>query len=228
MKTKLIFLLLLFPKIIFSQVYEDDMKQGILLRGKVLGFVIIEDLWILNATAGAEFRFHKNYSLGIDFVHMNTINEQEDYYDSTDTEKYREYSQKNKRNCLLIDFRFYPFQEKLQGKKLKPYISTFSKIGGANKFAQEEWKFQNDDVVRQNEDFYDIGITAGAHLNFANRKGGLDFNIGYCKRYINENVEYFVEGGPNRFVENQIVVQDRLAGRVNLYIYLWRNKTITQ
>jgi hypothetical protein len=124
----------------------------------------------------------------------------------------------------LIDLRFYPLQEKLYRKRLKPYFSAFTKLGGAHKFAQEEWKFLNDEVVRQNEDFYDIGITLGAHLNFENRIGGLDFNIGYCRRFINENVEYYVEGSPNRFIENQKVVQDRLAGRVNLYFYLWSKK----
>jgi hypothetical protein len=89
MKIKLLFLLSILPNILLSQVHEDVLQKGILLRGKVLGFFIIEDLWVLNATAGAEFRFHKNFSIGADFVHMNTIHEQEDYYDPNNSELYR-------------------------------------------------------------------------------------------------------------------------------------------
>lgn len=225
MKTKLIFLFLFLNSHSFSQIaYEDDLKTGLLIRGKILGFVVFEDWWVLNATAGAEFRFTKNFSVGFDFVHIQNIYEQEDYYDSLNPEKYREYAQKNKRNCLLVDLRMYPFQKLFYGKKLKPYLSAFGKFGGAHQYAKIEWKFLEGDVVRQNEDFYDIGITAGAHLNFENRIGGLDFNIGYCRRFITENVEYYSSNGSNRFVFDQKVNKDKLAGRVNLYLYLWRKK----
>lgn len=227
MKTKLPFLFFFLTTSVFSQIaYEDDLKTGILLRGKILGFVIFEDWWVLNATAGAEFRFSKNFSLGADFVHMHNIYEQEDYYDSLNPDKYREYAQKNKRNCLLVDLRFYPWQQLFHGKKLKPYLSAFAKFGGANQYAKEEWKFIDGDIVRQNEDFYDLGLTAGAHWNFENRIGGLDFNIGYCRRFTIENVEYYSASGSNRFVYGQKLNRDKLAGRVNLYIYLWKKKKV--
>lgn len=229
MKTKFILLLILFNNSLFSQIaYEDDIKSGLLFRGKVLGFVVFEDWWVLNATAGVEFRFTKNFSFGVDFVHLHNIYEQEDYYDSLNPDKYREYAKKNKRNCLLIDLRFYPFQKYFSGKKIKPYFTAFGKFGGAHQYAKEEWKFIDGEVVRQNEDFFDLGLTAGAHLNFENRKGGLDFNIGYCQRFITENVEYYSETGSNRFVYNQKVSRDKLAGRVNLYFYLWKRKNITE
>lgn len=223
MKIKIALFFLLLNSNSFSQlIYEDDITKGILFRGKVLGFVVFEDWWVLNATAGAEFRFTKNFSMGADFVHMNNIYEQEDYYDSLNPDKYREYAQKNKRNCLLVDLRIYLFHDLFYSKKLKPYIAAFGKFGGAHQYAKEEWKFLEGEVVRQNEDFYDIGITAGAHWNFENRMGGLDFNIGYCKRFITENVEYFSTSGSNNFVYDQKITRDKLAGRVNLYLYLWK------
>jgi hypothetical protein len=75
MKTKLILLFIIFHNSLFSQIaYEDDVKSGLLLRGKVLGFVVVEDWWALNATAGVEFRFTKNFSLEFKNLFILTYN----------------------------------------------------------------------------------------------------------------------------------------------------------
>src|SRR5690606_23897337 len=97
-------------------------KNGLLLRGKVLGGFFIEDYWVLTATLGLEYRFTKNFSLGFDFVHVNEITEKEFYPNLvSDPDYYEEYAQKNPRTCALADLRFYPFQKLFSNRGLQPY-----------------------------------------------------------------------------------------------------------
>lgn len=201
---------------------DYEIKNGLLLRGKVLGFVIIEDLWILNGTVGLEYRFTKNFSLGVDFVHINEIFEEEYYPDPiNDPEKYVEFAQKNPRSCVLTDLRFYPFQKKFSNSRIQPYLSLFAKYGSIITWNVPNYRFKDDDVVRRDGIFYDFGITGGFHLVFNKERFGLDVNIGYCQRKQTEDVQYYSTSGNNRFVYNQVVIKDRLAGRLNLYFYLF-------
>lgn len=223
-KVLLSFTLIIFLVSSSNSQSEYDIKNGLLLRGKVLGFVIIEDLWILNATVGLEYRFTKNFSIGADFVHINEITEKE-YYPNpvSDPDYYEEYAQKNPRTCALVDLRFYPFQNLFVNTKLRPYISFFSKYGKIITWTTQGYRFDEDEIVKRNGTFFDIGVTAGVHLIFNNDRFGLDINIGYCQRKQIEDAEYYASTGYNRFESNQVIIKNRLAGRLNLYFYLFSN-----
>lgn len=216
----IILILFSFSNNSYCQKDDDSIKSSLLIRGKVLGGFFLEDVWILNATLGFEYQFLKNLSVGADFVHVNEIFEKEDHYDSTNYDVYNEYAQKNPRTCLLTDIRFYPFRKKFHESGIQPYLCLFSKIGNIITWNVDGYKFSNDEVVRRRGTFYDLGITAGIH--FGTNRFGLDFNIGYCQRTQKENVEYYVDGGPNRFVNNHVFTKDKLAGRLNLYYNLFR------
>lgn len=226
MKTKLVILFLFFCSGLSAQ-QEIGINSGLLVRGKVMGGFFVEDVILLNATLGLEYRFLRNFSMGADFVHINEIYEEEHYYDSTDWTKYNEYAQKNPRTCLLTDIRFYPFQKVFNYSPFKPYIAAFSKLGNIKTWCVPGYVFSSNDMVRRKGTFYDLGITAGVHMDFG--RGGIDFNIGYCKRFETANIEYFETDGTNRFVENESSIKDRLAGRLNLYFFLFtKNRDVEQ
>lgn len=221
--------LLSFTLIIFlaSTSYSQsdyDIKNGLLLRGKVLGGFFVEDYHILTATLGMEYRFTKNFAFGLDFVHINEITEKE-YYPNpiSDPYYYKEYAQKNPRTCALADIRLYPFQNIFSNSGIHPYLSFFSKYGKIITWTTRGYHFSENEIVKRNGNFYDIGITAGAHLAFNNDRFGLDVNIGYCQRKQIEDTEYFSNTGYNRFESNQVIIKNRLAGRLNLYFYLFSN-----
>lgn len=218
MRIKIVILFLTFSSLVNAQ-SENGIQSGLLIRGKVLGGFIIEDWWILNTTAGLEYRFHKNFSIGADFVHVNEIFEKEHYYDSTNRDLYDEYAQKNPRTCLLTDIRFYPFQKFFNGSIIKPYIAAFSKIGNIRTWCVPGYVFSPDDIVRRRGTFYDLGITGGIHFDFDG--GGIDFNIGYCRRFETADIEYYENDGSNRLEEKVYSERDRLAGRLNLYFFLF-------
>ncbi len=219
----IIIYLLLISNSGFSQ-SENKINNGLLLRGKLLGGFVFEDFWILNGTLGMEYRYNKNFSFGLDFVHINEIFEEEYYPDPiNDPDKYMEYAQKNPRTCLLADFRFYPLQKSFAHKRIKPYLSVFSKYGYIVTWNVPNYRFKENDIVRRDGVFYDLGVAGGVHLMFNNERFGLDINIGYCQRNQTEDVQYYSTTGINRMVHDQVVIDDRLAGRLNLYFYLFSN-----
>lgn len=222
---KIIFLFLSIITINHSLNAQSDfeIRNGLLLRGKVLGGFIIEDIWILNATLGMEYRITKNFSLGLDFVHINEIFETEYYPDpQNDPDHYIEFAQKNPRTCVLADLRFYPFQKQLSYSTVQPYISLFAKYGSIITWNVPNYPFHENDVVRRDGVFYDLGITGGVHIVFDSERFGLDVNIGYCQRKQLEDVQYYAPTG-NTLVYDQLVIKNRLAGRINLFFYLFSN-----
>lgn len=227
MKIKLLILSLLLSANLFAQ-KMDDIKYGLYLRGKILGGFFIEDYWIMTATAGLEYRVHKNFSFGTDFVHVNEVFEKEHYYDSTNYDVYNEYAQKNPRSCLLTDLRFYPFHKKYSAFEFEPYIAAFSKYGSIITWCAPGYNFSNEEVVRRRGTFLDLGITVGFHSDFGKGNFGLDFNLGYCRRFETSDIEYHNDSGTNRFVYDEYKVKDRLAGRLNLYFILFSKKNIAQ
>lgn len=204
-----------------QHIEKDSLRTGVSLRGKIFGFVIIEDWWITSITFGGEYRFAKYHSLGADYLFFKHRYEQEQYNDTTDRTKYVEFSEHNPRQALLLDYRFYIPPRWINAKKIVPYFNLFYAFGKARINHEAEWEFGAGDVVNQKERFYDIGVNLGIRICFDGRRWGLDIGMGAVSRHKKENVEYYVPGGPNRFVQNHQVMEEKFMMRMNLFCYLF-------
>jgi len=208
-----------------QHIEKDSLKSGLLLRGKIFGFVIIEDWWITSITFGGEYRFAQNHSLGADYIFFKHRYEQEQYNDTTNRDNYDEYSEHNPRQALLLDYRFYIPPQWVNWNNIVPYFNLFYAFGKARINHEAEWEFDEGDIINQKETFYDIGINLGFRFCFSGTsRWGLDIGIGAASRSIKENVEYYVPGGPNRFVYGHHDTQNRFIMRLNLFCYLFSRK----
>lgn len=188
----------------------------LMLRGKALGFVIIEDWWVRTFSGGLEFK-HKQISLVADAVHFRWRYERE-VHDLPDSSKYSEYSYYNPRNYLALEFRYYPVFKNIS-ETAYPYLCAISKIGNARNYKQEKYPLSEGEVLNGHSVFYDIGAAIGL------RTGdifGFDFNMGALLRTETFNNEIYHKNDPTTFENNVVRTNWRFNIRVNFYINLSR------
>lgn len=212
-------------KLQFTHAYERGMRSGFLLRGKLAGFVIIEDIWVLNFTAGAEYRFAKYHALGVEYYFFRWRYEQEQYNNPNDPSYYEEYSSWNPRHSMLIDYRFYlPFSI-LRKSHMQPYLQAYYRFGNARVYHHEKYQLDSSDIITQREKFYDIGFTAGIHWGFLPKgRMGIDINAGAYLRNKTEDIEYYNPPGDHMYVYGVKSEKWMPIFRVNFFYYLWKSK----
>lgn len=115
---------------------SDDSKFSIALRGKLFGFVIIEDNYFSTATIGTEFCLKGKHSLGIDFTYFGWQYETDNSEDSPLYETYE------RRTYAYLDYR-YKF---LACKSFDFYVNLYDKIG-----TYHEWR----DGVAEGYNFFE-------------------------------------------------------------------------
>lgn len=139
MPCRLVLLLLLVSTISYGQadstcttkkpakhaVSSDDTKFSIALRGKLFGFVIIEDNYFSTATIGTEFCLKGKHSLGIDFTYFGWQYETDNSEDSPLYETYE------RRTYAYLDYR-YRF---LAYRSIDLYVNLYDKMG-----TYHEWR----------------------------------------------------------------------------------------
>ncbi|HLP10672.1 MAG TPA: hypothetical protein VK177_02010 [Flavobacteriales bacterium] len=213
-------------KCVFTESFERALKTGLLLRGKALGFVIIEDDWVFNFTCGAEYRFAKHHAFGAEYYFFRWRHEQEQYPDPTKSD-YVEYSSYNPRNSLLVDYRFYfPFSLTRKAS-IRPYMQAYYRFGNARTYHQPQYQVDSAGTFRQWEKFYDIGFTTGLHCAVTPRgKLGLDICLGaYQRTKTQETIEHYNPSGTNWFTHEPNSSEWLPIFRINLFCYLWGKHT---
>lgn len=189
MKLLVLFLMLLnSPKInaqkkescdAYGNDYTPPQLFEAIIRGKALGFVIIEDRWIRSFSVGAEFRFFKQFSLTCDVVHTRWKYEEEVYPDPiNEPDKYDEYAKFVPRNYLAFETRYYPLL--LNNDKLKPYMNAYGKFGKRRVYVQDQYPIADNEVYRSHGTFQDLGGAIG--FQYGNRFG-VDVNVGLGYRF---------------------------------------------
>ena len=98
---------------------ELDKKFSIALRGKVAGFVIIEDNYFSTATIGAELLFKGRHSLGIDYTYFGW------QYEHDNTEDEALYETYERRSYMYVDYKCRLFSYKI----FDIYFNMFDKYG---------------------------------------------------------------------------------------------------
>lgn len=208
--------------------FERKLQSGFLIRGKALGFVIIEDAFVFNFTAGIEYRFAKYHSIGVDYHFFRNRWEHEVYLDSTYT-NYNEYNGYNPRHSAVVDYRFYfPFSIS-RARSVRPYLQAYGRFGNARIYYEATYPIDSGSVVHQTETFYDVGVTVGLHFGFFPKgKAGLDICAGTYRRSKLQNEEYYNPGGDNWMKYDQPLVEWLPIIRVNLFYYLWGKQQASQ
>lgn len=108
------------PKKLYKKAMsETDKNFSFAVRGKLFGFVIIEDNYFSTATLGTEFLIKGRHSLGVDFTYFGWQYEKDDIQDSPLYETYE------RRTYFYFDYK-YRF---LSYKKLDFYFNLYDKIG---------------------------------------------------------------------------------------------------
>ena len=132
----------------------------VMIRGKALGFVIIEDRWIRSFSAGAEFRFFEQFSLTCDVVHTRWKYEEEVYADPINQpDNYDEYAKLIPRNYLAVEARYYPLL--LHFDQTRFYINGYGKFGKRRVYVQDKYPVEDNEVYRSHGTFQDVGGAIG-------------------------------------------------------------------
>jgi len=146
---KSILYVLLFLQSFFaqSQNEESDKNMEYFLRAKVLGFVIIEDIWVRSFSIGTEIRYNKRYSLVADLVHFRWKYEKEVYTTPGNYEDYTEFALYDSRNYIALEFRYYPQFNKLSNF-YQPYLNIYSKFGARFIHVQDNYPLDKNEIYR--------------------------------------------------------------------------------
>lgn len=198
MKFIAVFSLLLFT---IHCTFAQDSKMPIefLARGKALGFVIIEDVWVRSFSVGTEVKLYEQFSLAVDVVHFRWRKEEEVYF-GTDFDKsgnYTEYSQYDPRNYLALEGRYYP--SFLQKMKFKPYLTILGKWGKQKTYLEDKYPIKEGTILRSHTRFLDLGPSLGFSYG---ERFGIDVNVGAVYRQATRSEDIFHLNQPVSFIHD--------------------------
>jgi hypothetical protein len=188
-------------------------------RGKALGGFLFEDLFHLNLTSGAEFRFLNYHSIGVDYVYFRNRGEEESY-DSTLMEYVDNgFNYFDKRIYALIDYRFYFNFFKKKPTRFLPYFNIITKFGLQTKWYQEGSWFKRTAPLYYKANFSEYGMAFGSHIILSEGKWGVDINIGAIHK--SSGVIFEIDNDQSIINEHFITKGWSPHMRINLYVYLF-------
>lgn len=171
-----------------------ETKNANYFRFKALGFVFIEDEWASSVSLGIEHNFSPSFSLVADIVHHRWKHERE-VHDLPDPEQYSEYAQRDIRNFLAFEFRYYPFTKR-EKKDNHIYFNLYSKVGIRRLFTEDKFPFELYDQIQLKGRFADFGASMGMSKG---TKFLADVSINGCYRMELFNEEVYGPGGVSAF-----------------------------
>lgn len=198
-KTLLFVFISCFRVIIFAQKDTANARNlEFLIRGKVLGYVIIEDTWVRSFSIGGEAKINRHFSLSADLVHFRWKFEKEVYPFSGNYNDYFEYALFDARNYLAFEARYYPLKVD-QIYRFKPYVAAVSKVGGRFIHIQDDYPPDENEVIRLNSDFKDLGTSLGIQIG---NSWGFDVNMGASYRWETKNEDIFINTNYTQYSSN--------------------------
>lgn len=185
----------------FACLSQEDSEEKKLFsfagRAKILGFVIIEDEWIRSFSIGGELIFKDEFSLVADIVHLRYKHEREVPKTQGDYSNYDEYWQKDARNYLAFELRYFP--KFVQFENVRYYLNTYSKVGGRFLHTQDLYPLEENEIERLNSNFHDFGSSIGAKIG---DPFGIDVNIGAAYRNELKNEDRYHMDGSTTYHSN--------------------------
>ena len=164
---------------------KDSVRTGnfsLALRGKVIGFFIVEDLYFATATLGCELTYRNKHSLGIDATWFRWRNQRDDMEDNA---MYSEYERKV---YLYFDYKF-TFGS---WRCFDFYLNAYEKTGQYKSwFRGENYELIGDTAFlrsKTNGTFNEFGLGLGAKTFFGDSRFGIDLSANVAKRYSNNTM----------------------------------------
>jgi hypothetical protein len=189
-KRSVLSLLILICSLNLNAQKDTTFKRNIQLRGKISSFFIVEDIFFRNANIGLEYRFAQKHSIGIDYVFFRFRYENDSVVNGI--EYGGGYSSYSRRDYLIVDYRYYPFQTINSKKGFDIYFNPFIKVGKRKIWDDTpaayitEHNFEG--IYNQQANFIDQGFAIGYKSSNLGKKNRwfFDMNIGvvYRSSYI--------------------------------------------
>lgn len=184
------------------------------LRGKAMTMVFIEDNWYSSISLGAEYRFHKRFSIVLDAVHYSYKAERE-VSKNGDASDYDEYAQPDRRTYLALELKYHFIQFK-NWNNSSLYFNVYSKAGEHRIRTDKNYPLEENEIVHLNGNFADAGISLGINMNFTHNFG-MDINLGACRRFEKQSYWKTDEMMNHVYFPQQPFNQYRANIRVNFY-----------
>ncbi len=193
---------------------QDFSPAKFYLRGKLLSIIAIEDNWYSSVSLGAEYRFHKRFSIVLDAVHYSHKLERE-VSKNGDASDYDEYAQPDRRTYLTLELKYH-FIEFKKWNNSSLYFNGYSKAGGHSIRTEDNYPLEENEIFHLNGNFADAGISVGMNMNFTHNFG-MDVNLGACHRFEKQSYWKTDELMNSIYFPQQQLNQYRANIRVNFY-----------
>jgi hypothetical protein len=185
----------------------------LIARGKIFGFVIIEDVFVATGTLGLEYKFAKRHSIGSDVIWTKYWHENDSTNEATGEEYGSGYMQQDTRFNLNVDYRFYFYirNEKCAYRGL--YISTFHRRGTMKWRSCDGYEFASGEDIQRDAVIRDLGLAIGWRVG-GDRCGrwGFDTSFGMAERTKIEDSEKYISP-----VQTEIVLNDRTESWIPVF-----------
>jgi len=176
-----------------TPISASDTRFSIALRGKLFGFVVIEDNYFSTATIGTELLFKGRHSLGVDFTYFGWQYERDDSEDKALYETYE------RRAYLYMDYKYRVWSF----RRADVYFNLYGKTGSYHMWHEgvaEGYNFWEKPFLADKTD----GV-------FREAAAGLG-----VKLYISERVYWDISAnGGKQFTKNTLTTYDNSLNVLN-------------
>jgi hypothetical protein len=190
---------LLFPFIVVAQAkcweggIERDPGMRLITRGKIFGWVPFEDLYLVTATLGAEYKFAKRHSIGSDIIWTKYWHENDSTNKVTGEDYGAGFWQHDTRLNLNADYRFYFYLRNKIHDFRGMYLSAFHRRGTMKWRSCEDYEFDTGEDIRKDAVISDLGLAIGYRQGgFFSDRWGLDVSFGMAQRTKTEDYERYI------------------------------------
>lgn len=194
---------------------KPNMDHAVAFRGKALPFMFGHTR-IFSATAGLEYRFLQNHSIGVDAIYEWFKTPTYSWDPVTDEELQGPFKYFDVRS-LHADYRYYFTPCFMEQSVFFPYVNAFTKIGTRKSYFGG---YVANGYQSQDEILKRYGVSLGILLGFGRqRRYGIDFNAGLMHvSHSVDRVDYTDSG-----TEAVSFDLHRISGnvRLNFYCYLF-------
>lgn len=162
------------------------------IKLKVLPWVAIPSGQGLNYSAGFEYGFKKNHSIGIDLFYHQYSFSSGDYYDSTRQEHLGKPRMLQRDKAVFLNYRYYFNFNSFRGEPgIAHYLGSYVRYGRKKyKFEEDYEKYETKSGI-VSEDHYSFGIMYGIIYPLTLLKNGKQVNVDcYASLYVKQKVQH--------------------------------------
>jgi hypothetical protein len=183
---------------------ERDPGMRLIARGKIFGFVIIEDVFVATGTLGLEYKFAKRHSIGSDIIWTKHWYENDSTNQVTGEDYGSGFWQDDTRLNFMVDYRFYFSIRNEKCKYRGLYLSTFHRRGTMKWRSCDDYVFRSGEYIRKDAIVRDLGLAIGLRLG-GDRcdRWGFDTSFGIAHRNKVEDYQKYESSTEVEYVTDE-------------------------